>query len=70
MVTYGAYLKDSTDIPNSSLWIAYLAIQTALLAGLMIMPAVFAMGQDPNAGPGLVFVTIPFIFSLVLHDPL
>lgn len=48
MVTYGAYLKDSTDIPNSSLWIAYLAIQTALLAGLMIMPAVFAMGQDPN----------------------
>ena len=65
MVTYGAYLKDSTDIPNSSLWIAYLAIQTALLAGLMIMPAVFAMGQDPNAGPGLVFVTIPFIFSQI-----
>lgn len=65
MVTYGAYLKDSTDITNSSLWIAYLAIQTALLAGLMIMPAVFAMGQDPNAGPGLVFVTIPFIFSQI-----
>lgn len=65
MVTYGAYLKDTTDIPNSSLWIAYLAIQTALLAGLMIMPAVFAMGQDPNAGPGLVFVTIPYIFSQI-----
>ena len=65
MVTYGAYLKESTDIPNSSLWISYLAIQTALLAGLMIMPAVFAMGQDPNAGPGLVFVTIPYIFSQI-----
>lgn len=65
MVTYGAYLKDSTDVPNSSLWIAYLAVQTSILAGLMIMPAVFAMGQDPNAGPGLVFVTIPYIFSQI-----
>lgn len=65
MVTYGAYLKEGTDIPNSSMWISYLAIQTSLLAGLMIMPAVFAMGQDPNAGPGLVFVTIPFIFSQI-----
>lgn len=65
MVTYGAYLKDSTDVPNSSLWISWLAVQTALLAGLMIMPAVFAMGQDPNAGPGLVFVTIPYIFSQI-----
>ena len=65
MVTYGAYLKNSTDIPNSSLWIAWLSIQTALLAGLMIMPAVFALGQDPNAGPGLVFVTVPLIFSQI-----
>lgn len=65
MVTYGAYLNDKTDIPNSSLWISYLAIQTSILAGLMIMPAVFALGQDPNAGPGLVFVTIPLVFSQI-----
>lgn len=65
MVTYGAYLKNSTDIPNSSLWIAWLSVQTSLLAGLMIMPAVFALGQDPNAGPGLVFVTVPLIFSQI-----
>lgn len=65
MVTYGAYLKNSTDIPNSTLWIAYLAVQTSILAGLMIMPAVFALGQDPNAGPGLVFVTVPLIFSQI-----
>ncbi|MDY6010188.1 MAG: sodium-dependent transporter, partial [Duodenibacillus sp.] len=48
MVTYGAYLKSDTDIPNASLWIAYLAVQTAILAGLMILPAVFALGQDPG----------------------
>ena len=65
MITYGAYLKNNTDIPNSSLWISYLAVQTAVLAGLMIMPAVFALGQDPNAGPGLVFVTIPLVFSQI-----
>lgn len=65
MVTYGAYLKNTTDIPNSTLWIAYLAVQTSILAGLMIMPAVFALGQDPNAGPGLVFVTVPLIFSQI-----
>ena len=48
MVTYGAYLNDKTDIPNSSLWISYLAIQTSILAGLMIMPAVFALGRIPT----------------------
>lgn len=65
MVTYGAYLKSDTDIPNSSLWIAYLAVQTAILAGLMILPAVFALGQNPGAGPGLVFITVPLIFSQI-----
>lgn len=65
MVTYGAYLPNNTDIPSSSLWISYLAIQTAILAGLMIMPAVFALGQDLNAGPGLVFVTVPLVFSQI-----
>lgn len=65
LVTYGAYLSDKTSIPNASLWIAVLAIQAALLAGLMIMPAVFAFGMEPNAGPGLVFITVPLIFSHV-----
>ena len=63
LVTYGSYLSDKTDVPNASLWVAVLAIQAALLAGLMIMPAVFAFGLEPNGGPGLVFVTVPMIFS-------
>lgn len=65
MVTYGSYLKTNTDIPNSTLWVSYLAVQTAILAGLMILPAVFALGQNPNAGPGLVFITIPLVFSQI-----
>lgn len=63
LVTYGSYLAKDTCIPNSSLWVAVLAIQAALLAGLMIMPAVFAFGMEPNAGPGLVFITVPMIFG-------
>lgn len=65
LVTYGSYLSDKTDIPNASLWVAVLAIQAALLAGLMIMPAVFAFNLEPNGGPGLVFITVPMIFSHV-----
>ena len=42
LVTYGSYLSSKTSVPHSSLWIAVLAIQAAILAGLMIMPAVFA----------------------------
>ena len=64
-MTYGSYLSDKTCIPSSSMWVAVLAIQAALLAGLMIMPAVFAFGLEPNAGPGLVFITVPMIFGSI-----
>ena len=63
LVTYGSYLTDSTDIPGSSMWVAVLATQAALLGGMMILPAVFAFGMDPAAGPSLVFLTIPRVFS-------
>ena len=65
IVTYGCYLNEKTDIPGSAAWIAFLSVLTSIMAGMMILPAVFAMGQDPGAGPGLVFVTIPLIFSQV-----
>lgn len=65
LVTYGSYLSEKTCIPSSSMWVAVLAIQAALLAGLMIMPAVFAFGLEPNAGPGLVFITVPMIFGSI-----
>ena len=67
MVTYGSYLSSHTDIPGSSVWVAFLSTQAALLAGVMIIPAVFAFGMDPAAGTGLVFITIPMIFE---HMPL
>lgn len=67
LITYGSYLKQDVCILTASAWVAVLADMAALLAGLMIMPAVFAFGLEPNGGPGLVFVTVPMIFS---HVPL
>ena len=65
LVTYGAYVKKETPLPAASMWVGVLSVQAALLAGLVIMPAVFAYGLEPNAGPGLVFITLPLIFSQI-----
>ncbi|CUS48157.1 MAG: NSS family neurotransmitter:sodium symporter [Idiomarinaceae bacterium HL-53] len=63
MLAYGSYLPKETKIVNASLWIGFLAILAAILAGTMILPAVFAFGVDPAAGPGLTFITMPALFA-------
>ncbi len=63
MVTYAGYLSEKSNLLTSTAWVAGLSIMAALLGGLMVMPTVFAFGLDPNAGPGLTFVTMPAIFS-------
>jgi len=63
MITYGSYLPPDTDLFNLSLRITLLDTLVALMAGLAIFPVVFAAGLEPGAGPGLVFQTIPIVFS-------
>lgn len=63
MITYGSYLDPKADLPSSVGWVAFLAILSAILGGLMVMPAVFAFSLDPAAGPGLTFVTMPAVFA-------
>lgn len=65
MLTYGSYLDSKTDLFSSCSWIAFLGVIASLLGGLMIMPAVFAFGLDPSAGPGLTFITMPAVFSQI-----
>ncbi|MDI6742972.1 MAG: sodium-dependent transporter [Smithella sp.] len=62
-ITYGSYLKDHDEIPGSTAWIAGLDVLVALMAGFIIFPAVFALGFQPGAGPGLVFITLPAVFA-------
>lgn len=63
MVVYGSYTDKNFDIISSSLSIAIFDTIAALLAAFMIMPAVFAFGFDPAAGPSLLFITVPAIFK-------
>jgi NSS family neurotransmitter:Na+ symporter len=63
MITYGSYQKSKTGLAKQTLWIAGLDTGVALLACLMIFPITFAYGQDPAAGPGLVFMSMPLAFA-------
>ncbi|WP_417320430.1 sodium-dependent transporter [Emcibacter sp.] len=63
IMTYGAYLTKDISIPKMSCGVAFADTLVALLAGLAIFPIVFANGLDPEAGPGLVFVTLPIVFD-------
>jgi len=63
MITYGSYLDNEADLLSLSLRITIFDTLIALLAGLAIFPVVFAAGLEPGSGPGLVFQTIPTVFS-------
>lgn len=63
MVVYGSYTNDKFDIVSSSINTAIFDTIAALLAAFIIMPAVFAFGLEPTAGPSLLFITVPSIFK-------
>ncbi len=63
MITYGSYFKPQTRVQNTALQVTMLDTLVAVMAGLMIFPAVFSAGIEPASGPSLVFITLPSIFS-------
>ncbi len=67
LYTYGSYLKKEVDIEKSTSQVEIFDTAIAVLAGLMIIPAVFAFsGGSPDtlqAGPSLMFITIPKVFA-------
>ncbi|SFC59071.1 sodium-dependent transporter [Tropicimonas isoalkanivorans] len=63
LLTYGSYVDRQTNLGKSVMQITFLDTLVAILAGLAILPAVFAFGLDPAAGPGLTFVTLPTVFN-------
>lgn len=66
MVTYGSYLKDDSNIPTAALPIAGADTLISLLAGVAVFTIVFSLGAAPEAGEGLLFVTLPLVFSQML----
>ena len=63
MVRYGSYLKESQDIPRGAVMTAVADVAAALMAGLIIFPAVFAFGMDLAGGPSLMFDVMPQVFE-------
>ena len=61
---FGSYLdRNSSDIPGSVGIVVFFDTAIAILAGLVIFPALFAFGIEPNSGPGLLFVTMASLFK-------
>lgn len=63
MAIFGSYIKKDRSLLGESITIAALDTSVAFIAGLIVIPACFAFGVDQNAGPGLIFETLPNVFS-------
>ena len=63
ILTYGSYVSKKENIMFQSTATAVSDLMFAMIAGTAIMPAVFAFGLNPQSGPGLVFETLPYVFS-------
>lgn len=63
MVTYASYFNDETSLSRDAFTVAGLDSLVAIMAGVMIFPAVFSFGMQPEAGPKLVFEILPAVFQ-------
>ena len=66
MLTYGSYLNKKENLPVLSMSVSFVDTGIAFLAGLLVLPAVFALGFDSTQGPGLTFITLPAVFNQIL----
>ena len=63
LCTYASYFSRKTNLLRSATQIALLDTVIAILAGLMIFPAAFSVGVNPDSGPSLIFITLPNVFQ-------
>lgn len=63
LITYSSYFKDDSSLMKDAVTISSLDTLVAILAGIVIFPAVFSFGMKPNAGPKLIFEILPTIFQ-------
>ena len=63
LITYSSYFGKDTNLQTTALEVIVLNTLVAVLAGIMVFPAVFSFGIEPTAGPELVFITLPNIFA-------
>ena len=59
---FGSYIGKERTLASEASWICVLDTFVALMSGLIIFPACFSFGVEPNAGPPLIFITLPRVF--------
>jgi NSS family neurotransmitter:Na+ symporter len=63
MVVYASYFSAGESLARPAIWTVIGDTGSALIAGLAVIPAVFALGLEPTSGPGLTFTTLPKVFA-------
>ena len=63
LVTYSSYFGRDINLTRSAVQIAVIDTLVAILSGLVIFPAAFSVGVQPDAGPSLIFITLPNVFQ-------
>lgn len=63
MITYGSYLSKKEHLPIAGASVAFFDTLIAILAGLILFPALFHAGVEPSVGPSLIFVVMPTVFQ-------
>lgn len=65
MITYGSYISKKDNLVTSASYVCFFDTLIAILAGLVMFPALYAMGQQPDQGSSLVFKVLPSIFTKI-----
>ena len=69
LCTYASYFGRNTRLVSSALSVSSIDTSVAILSGFIIFPAVFSVpGVEVNAGPGLVFQTLPYVFNMAFGN--
>ena len=63
LCTFASYFNSNTNLTKSAIQISVIDTLIAILAGLMIFPAAFSVGVQPDSGPSLIFITLPSVFG-------
>ncbi|MCD6118131.1 sodium-dependent transporter [bacterium] len=63
MITYGSYVDKKENLPSSAAWIVIFNTVISITAGFIIFPAIFSQGMSPDQGSGVMFNTLPVLFS-------
>lgn len=65
IITYGSYMNKEENLVSLSFQVITADTVIALMAGVVIFPAVFAFGFEPQSGPSLIFITLPAVFQSI-----